>query len=167
VAAAGTVVAVDQTTKWLVARAYGRGSAVHAKEIAGELVAIHYVENTGVAFGLLRGQVILTSILALATIACLVRMYRHSGSASAPIAVGCGLLVGGAIGNLVDRVRLGYVVDFVAVSVWPKFNVADGAITIGALLVVWSYLTGNATTATASPPSGSYRLAPMRHDGEP
>jgi signal peptidase II len=166
VVCAASVVVVDQATKWLVAREYGRGKADHAKEFGGGLVAIHYVENSGVAFGLLRGQVIVTSILALAVIGVLLRTYRRSGAASVPMAIGCGLVVGGALGNLVDRVRLGYVVDFVAVSVWPKFNVADSAITIGALLLVWCSLVGTATPSAETPPPNTYRLAPLRHDGD-
>ena len=51
-----------------------------------------------------------------------------------------GLLVGGALGNIIDRVRLGYVVDFVAVGVWPKFNAADSAVTIGVLMLAWTYV---------------------------
>ncbi len=54
------------------------------------------------------------------------------------LAVSLGLLVGGALGNVIDRVRLGYVIDFIAVGIWPKFNLADSAVTIGVVLLAWS-----------------------------
>jgi lipoprotein signal peptidase len=60
------------------------------------------------------------------------------------VVVSLGLLLGGAFGNLIDRIRLGYVVDFVAVGVWPKFNVADSAITVGVALLALQLMTDGA-----------------------
>jgi signal peptidase II len=59
-----------------------------------------------------------------------------------------GAIAGGAIGNLLDRVRLGYVVDFIAIGPWPNFNVADSAITMGALLLCWGWLRTNVSGDT-------------------
>jgi signal peptidase II len=163
------LLAVDQVTKWLVTENLGPDAASHRVKLLGDFFAISYVENTGVAFGLLQGQVGLVSILAVAVVFFLLRMYRDACGASWTMAIGCGLVVGGAIGNLVDRVRLGYVVDFVEVSAWPKFNVADSAITIGALLLAWGYLRdeGHEETGHREPgPNVPPRLVALNHDGE-
>jgi signal peptidase II len=60
--------------------------------------------------------------------------------------VATGAIAGGALGNLIDRIRLGYVVDFISVGSWPNFNVADSAVTIGALLLCWGWLRSNVST---------------------
>ena len=137
------VLAADQLTKQVITNQLGPDEASHRYDVVGTFLALQYGENTGVAFGLLRGQTVLVTILALIVIGFLVRMYRHARSASPVLAIGCGLILGGAAGNLVDRARLGYVVDFVAVSAWPKFNVADSAITVGAFMLAWTYLRHN------------------------
>ncbi len=133
------VVVADQVTKWLIVDWIGRGDATHRREILGSLVALHYVENSGVAFGLLQGQGVLVPLLAIAVVAFLLRMYRRVASSSAWFAVGSGLIFGGSLGNLIDRVRLGFVIDFIRVSSWPTFNLADSAITLGALALAWWY----------------------------
>ena len=68
------------------------------------------------------------------------------GADTPALAASLGLLAGGALGNLIDRLRLGHVVDFVAVGVWPKFNVADAAVSLGVLLLVWHGLSEERTT---------------------
>jgi signal peptidase II len=166
---AASVLAVDQITKWLVAERWGRDAKTHRNDLLGDVLAIHYLENTGVAFGLFQGQVILVTAMAILIVLVLLRTYRHASSISWAMAIGCGLIVGGALGNLVDRVRLGYVVDFVAVAVWPKFNVADSAITVGALLVVWHYLRAegrDGSSAREGDPAVPARVVRLQHDGD-
>lgn len=136
---AAGVAGADQVTKWLVLRSLGPGNTTPEREILGSLVSLHYVENTGVAFGFLQGQGVLVPVLAMAVVAFLLRMYRRVGSASAWFALGSGLIFGGAIGNLVDRLRLGFVVDFIRVASWPTFNLADSAITLGVMALAWWY----------------------------
>src|SRR5215217_3648953 len=97
--------AADQLTKWLVAAWLGPGQTDHRVDVVGRLVAIHYVENRGVAFGLFQGQAMLATAMALLVLVFLARAYRESGTASWRVACGCGLIVGGAIGNLSDRLR--------------------------------------------------------------
>ena len=121
----------------------GPARAEHRLGIAEPVLALQYVENTGGAFGFFRGQTALLTVMALVVIGALVLYYRRVVDPSPWLVVSLGLLLGGALGNLVDRIRLGYVVDFVAVGPWPKFNVADSAITIGVLLVAWATLTGS------------------------
>ena len=77
-------------------------------------------------------------MLALVTAALLVASFLRVQRTRPLFHVGAGFVAGGAIGNLIDRVRLGYVTDFVAIGPWPKFNIADSAITVGVLILVWS-----------------------------
>ncbi|MGH2534115.1 MAG: signal peptidase II [Thermomicrobiales bacterium] len=129
--AAGVVLALDQASKWLVIRALGPGEPAHRVELIGSALAFHYVENTGAAFGLFRGQTVLLTVVALVVVGGLVASYARHHAPSMTLALGLGLLIGGAIGNLIDRLRFEYVVDFVSVGIWPKFNIADSAITLG------------------------------------
>jgi signal peptidase II len=137
---AAFVLVLDQATKWLVAEYWGPNEVTHRHSLVGDVIAIHYVENTGVAFGLLEGRTAFVTILALIVMGTLVLTFRRAESVSWPATVASGLVLGGALGNLIDRVRLGHVVDFVEVWSWPKFNVADSAITIGALTMGMIYL---------------------------
>jgi signal peptidase II len=102
-------------------------------------LALEYTENRGAAFGVLSG---LVPILTAASIAILTGLLLHyMRQARPPLwhTLAIGAIAGGAVGNLVDRVRLGYVIDFLSVGPWPNFNVADSAITIGALVLVWGW----------------------------
>ena len=104
-----------------------------------------YVQNTGAAFGLLRGAGPLLILISLAVIVTLMRSLRQEAPQAQDLPARCQrygmiLILGGALGNLIDRIRLGYVVDFVDLRVWPVFNLADSAITIGIALLVWGML---------------------------
>jgi signal peptidase II len=140
------VVAVDQLSKWAIVRELGPSQGNHRTEVARNLLAFHYVENSGAAFGVFRGQTVVLTAVAAFVVVALIFSYRRARHATWQLTTGLGLILGGAIGNLVDRIRLGYVVDFVSVSVWPKFNVADGAITIGVLLIAWHALAHDIPT---------------------
>ena len=79
---------IDQFAKWLVAEELGPDAVSHRSRLLGDFFAIHYVENTGVAFGLLQGQVVLVTVLAIVVVFFLVRMYRHAGGASRTTCIG-------------------------------------------------------------------------------
>lgn len=139
------VVALDRLTKaWI--DAYFLGTGHHgvlgspSVEILGDAVRFTYVKNPGMVFGLFsrsdfpyRGAIV--SALSVAAILVLVWSFARVRSPRTAMVLGLALVLGGAIGNLVDRVRLGYVIDFVDVSLyfarWPAFNVADAAIVVG------------------------------------
>ena len=131
-AVAAVVVAVDQVTKAIV-RADVRVGDEH--ELLSFL-SIGHVHNRGVAFGLLSGGhgaiVVIVPLVALALL--LGYFARHAGR---PLLwLPTGMLVGGAIGNLVDRLRQGYVTDFITLPHWPSFNVADVGITVGVVILI-------------------------------
>ncbi|OGX40339.1 MAG: signal peptidase II [Omnitrophica WOR_2 bacterium RIFCSPHIGHO2_02_FULL_68_15] len=127
----------DQLTKWLISRSFMPGESLPLIPAALHLT---YVRNRGAAFGFLQGQQALFIILALGIMAWLVRELAFRPSASRAVRWGCALVLGGAAGNLLDRLRFGYVVDFIDLRVWPVFNVGDSAITIGVCLLVWRSL---------------------------
>lgn len=128
------MVALDQVSKAIVLATLGPDRADQDVALIGSVVGIEYAENRGAAFGLLGGQNAALAVLAAAVLVGLALFYRRRSDPSGKLVATVGLIAGGAIGNLLDRVRLGYVVDFVAVGSWPNFNVADSAITVG---VAW------------------------------
>jgi signal peptidase II len=142
---AALVVVLDQATKALVVRTIPLGSRL----VVLPVLNITCLHNRGAAFSLFGGggAVANAFFLGLATAAALVftiwiwRAARGSGGLAL---VALGLILGGTLGNAVDRVRRGYVVDFIQVHVhgwyYPAFNVADSALTVGAVLLVLAYL---------------------------
>lgn len=130
-----SVIVLDQLTKWVIWNTYGPAGDLLEDEFAGGLLRFHFVRNTGSAFGLFQGQ---TSILTFATfiaIGFLVIFFLRNARESALVALALSLLVGGAVGNLIDRLRLGYVIDWIKLPNWPTFNVADSSITVGVIIL--------------------------------
>jgi len=105
------VVVLDQLSKFIVTRSFP------------------YTTNTGAAFGILQGQQLLLIVISFLVI-CFLLYYRKDY----PLALG--FLLGGTIGNLIDRLLLGYVIDFIDVGFWPIFNIADSFNTIGVGLLL-------------------------------
>jgi signal peptidase II len=134
------IVVVDQLTKLWAVRALADGPV----EIIGDTVSFRLARNTGGAFSLFQAFTPLLAIVAILVAYFLVRTVRRTHDPLLVVALS--LVLGGALGNLLDRIfrspgfLRGAVVDFVHISRWPTFNVADSAITIGAVLVViWSF----------------------------
>jgi signal peptidase II len=117
----------DQLTKHVVTSRLGLDQSSHA---LGPL-SIHRVENSGIAFGLFTSAT--SVVIALTTIAVVWMLvyFARSGARHPVIPAGLGLLIGGSVSNLVDRVRLGHVTDFIDFGWWPAFNLADSFIVIG------------------------------------
>ena len=130
--AALTVIA-DQLSKW--AAQVWLAPARSLPLIPG-LLHLTYVRNTGAAFGLFRGYssvFILLAVLVAGWVSWELARRRHP-----PLGrLGLALILGGAVGNVIDRLRIGSVIDFIDVRVWPVFNLADSAITVGVVLLVW------------------------------
>ena len=126
------VLAVDQLTKLLVREGIARGEE---DPIFPALKLVH-VRNEGVAFGIDAGGATLVIVLiALALLALVLFFARHTARPLMWLPVG--LLIGGALGNIVDRVRDGAVTDFLKIPVWPAFNLADVAITAGVVCLLF------------------------------
>lgn len=124
------VLVFDQLSKFIVAKYVDKSIPVISSFF--NIVNIH---NTGAGFGMLAGQnTVLIFISAIVFGAILFGYGRLPNSKMAACSIG--LILGGIVGNLIDRIRLGYVVDFLDFSIWPSFNIADSAITIGAILLI-------------------------------
>ena len=132
---AAAVVAVDQLAKAVVTSALLPGQST---PIVGDLVRIVFGQNTGALFGLFKDNAVMFGIVSLAVIGLIV-VYHARATATSYLTLTLGLLLGGAIGNMMDRLRLGYVVDFVDVGIgttrFYTFNVADSAISVAILLL--------------------------------
>jgi len=125
--------AADQTTKLVVCIHLQPGSS---KPLVGNWLFLTLTRNAGSAFGILESPWI--PVLASILISVVLLIYAMSGRllGKPRRALPLGLIVGGALGNLVDRLRVGAVIDFIDLRVWPVFNLADVAITIGVGLLV-------------------------------
>jgi signal peptidase II len=139
-------VGLDQLTKWLVVRSI----ELHDyRPLVDGFLSLSHVRNYGAAFGILADadlpyQAVLFSGLSLAALSAIaVYAFRLPAEARLP-QMALALILGGAVGNLIDRLRLGYVVDFIHVywkqHQWPDFNVADSAITVGVSLLILDIL---------------------------
>ena len=145
----GLVLATDQIAKSLILNRLGpTGDLTQIKIIPGFLRLI-YVENTGAAFGMFQGRSPVLTVLALVVIGFLIVYFRRSIAQSVWLASALGLQLGGALGNVIDRLRHGFVVDFVNVPHFPTFNVADSAITIGVIMLGFYLLTSDTTTSAS------------------
>lgn len=131
-----TVIGVDQLSKYLVRANMELGQSIPSEG----LVRLTYTTNTGGAFGLFANQTFLLALAAVVAITVLVLYLRYLPRGSTLLHVGLGLDLGGAIGNLIDRVRLGEVTDFIDIGAWPVFNLADSAIVVGTFLIVYYLL---------------------------
>jgi signal peptidase II len=128
------VVLVDLATKAIVTRALDWGEY---RWLIDGWVGLELTRNRGIAFGLGNGSGVIT-LLVIAGFVILVRFILRSHLTDHPIgAVAFGLAVGGAIGNLVDRISDGAVTDFFVLGPWPRFNVADSALTFGLIALAF------------------------------
>ena len=129
---------LDQLTKWLIASNMAWGQSIPEEGF----FRITFVHNTGSAFGLFQGHGVILSIIAFVAVGAMIWLYRSSPMPSLLMRVALGLQMGGAIGNLIDRLRLGYVVDFFDVGPWPVFNIADSSVVVGIAILAWYFGTG-------------------------
>lgn len=127
------VFGLDQGTKWLVRASIAPGAQV---AVLGRFVSLTYTVNRGAAFGILQGRLgFLTVVALVCAIGSAVYLLAVGAKGPALQGIGASLVLGGAMGNLADRLRLGHVVDFIDVGSWPVFNAADSAIVAGAVLM--------------------------------
>jgi signal peptidase II len=149
------VVLSDQFTKRL---AEDRLRDQRSVPVVDDILRLTYVQNRGAAFGLLQDQTTFFVLVGILVIGVIAASYRYLPRSGFLLHLALGLQLGGAIGNLIDRVRQGYVVDFVdfgyRANWWPVFNVADSAIVIGVALL--------ALNALSPSPAADQPSAPLR-----
>lgn len=135
------VVAADQASKAWVVQNLGPEPLLRRIGLVGDWFNIMYSHNTGIAFSLLQGMPEVLTVLSLVISGAAIYFYwtRLPSTRLLPQLI-IGLIVGGGLGNVIDRARLGYVVDFIQVGWWPVFNLADSAICTGAALLMLLFL---------------------------
>jgi len=166
------VLGVDQLSKYLVRVLLEVGESFPEEGIA----RLHYIHNTGGGFGFFPNQTLFLIIASIVAIGVLLVVYRHHPFPGPLLRLSLGLQLGGALGNLLDRLRLGYVTDFVQLGWWPVFNMADASIVVGIIvlvgLVLWPTGVPRLRRARRPPPAAwsDPRLAgekPVHTDDEP
>ena len=125
-------IAADQVTKHLIVSRLALGES---RDLLS-FVSISHVRNSGIAFGIFPGRLEVITLLTAIAVAWMLVHFARSGSRHMLFPVALGLLIGGSVSNLADRLRLGYVVDFIDVSHWPTFNLADSFIVSGVVLLL-------------------------------
>ncbi len=133
------IILIDQITKhFAIIKLKGNTSNI----IIPEFFKLVYVENYGAAFGILKHKKIFFIVITLIVIAIIsLFLFKYSSKLNIFMQIGLGLLLGGAIGNLIDRIRFGYVVDFISIRLfnryeYPVFNIADMAIVVGTVIIL-------------------------------
>ena len=126
-AVAVSAFAADQLTKGIVLNSLALGDGVH---VAGPLW-IRHVPNPGIAFGLFSSWATAVTVVTAVAIGWMVAYFAKAGARHPVFPVALGLLIGGSVANLVDRLRLGHVTDFLDLRFWPAFNLADTFIVVG------------------------------------
>jgi signal peptidase II len=135
-AVALAAIAADQATKWIVSSQLTLGEHV---DVVGPL-SIHHVQNSGIAFGLFPTATAMVTVLTGLAVAWMLVFFARSGGRNPILPVALGFLLGGSTSNLVDRVRLGHVTDFLDFRYWPAFNLADSFIVAGVGILIGALL---------------------------
>lgn len=134
------VIVLDQITKWYVDRHLALGESWMPVDAIYPIFRLTHVHNTGAAFGIFPEGGMVFLVIALVVSLVILFYYHQLPDGALLIRLGLGMQLGGALGNVIDRVRLGYVIDFFHVDFWPVFNVADSAIVVGVALLGFELL---------------------------
>jgi len=134
---AALVLALDQLTKRWVSSSLPEGGWWSPLPGVGRIFRITHTTNSGAAFGIFPNQGNFFVLVAMVVVLAIVLYHRHLPARGWWIRLSLGLQLGGAIGNLLDRLHYGYVVDFIDIGFWPIFNLADAAIVIGVSILAY------------------------------
>ncbi len=128
------VMTVDRITKHIATTNLLPGDSI---PLIPNIFHLTLVYNKGAGFGLFTGQRVFFILLAIGTVLGILFFIWKRRIRSRLLVVGLALIVAGALGNMIDRLRTGYVIDFFDLKIWPVFNIADSAISIGAVMIAW------------------------------
>jgi len=131
VAVALAALGADQLTKTVVSNHLGLDEGIH---VVGPF-SIHHVQNSGIAFGLFSSATAAVIVLTSVAVGWMLLFFARSGARHPILPAALGLVIGGSLSNLIDRVRLGHVTDFLDFRYWPAFNLADSFIVIGVVIL--------------------------------
>ena len=144
---AALALALDQLTKFVVRQTLDW----HHSWPAFGFFRFTHVQNTGSAFGLFQGNNLPLLIVSLVGVAVLAYIYRTQERPGILMRVSIALMMGGALGNLVDRIWQGHVTDFIDIGPWPVFNLADSSIVVGLAILAWVLVMNRDQPAPAEP----------------
>jgi len=136
-------IAADQLTKSIVTSRLDLNDEVH---VVGPF-SIHHVTNSGIAFGLFASATSIVILLTGLAVAWMLYFFARSGSRHPVLPVALGLVIGGSVSNLTDRVRLGHVTDFLDFKYWPAFNLADSFIVVGVAALLLALVASDRNSA--------------------
>src|SRR5262245_42732042 len=139
VAVALAAVLADQVTKHIVTSTLSLDESEH---VIGPL-SIHHVENSGIAFGLFSSATAVVTVVTAVAVLWMIVYFARSGSRHPVLPAALGLLIGGSLSNLVDRIRLHHVTDFIDLRWWPAFNLADSFIVVGVVILLGAMLVSD------------------------
>ena len=138
-----TALGADQLTKAIVTNRLDLGDEVH---VVGSF-SIHHVTNSGIAFGLFASATPIVILLTAVAVTWMLYFFARSGSRHPVLPVALGLVIGGSVSNLLDRVRLGHVTDFIDLRYWPAFNLADTFIVVGVAALLLALVAADRNAA--------------------
>lgn len=127
------IVAVDQFLKLNFTKLLLPGESI---PVIKDIFYVTLVRNKGAAFGIFKSQISAFIILSIIAIFLIAYYFPRLNKKAILAKLGLALILGGAASNLIDRIRFGYVIDFLDFRIWPVFNIADSALTVGAILVI-------------------------------
>ena len=151
---AAAAIAADQVTKQVVGRTLALGESV---DIVGPF-SIHHVQNSGIAFGLFASRTGLVIGVTAVAVGLMLWFFARSGRRHPVLPVALGLVLGGSIANLIDRVRLGHVTDFLDLVAWPAFNLADTFIVVGVAILFGALVLADRSHRMHGPRDGDTSL---------
>lgn len=126
------ILAIDLFTKYIIQKNMVPYQSI---PVIDNIFHITYVQNTGAAFSILKGKTLFFTVVSMIVIAIIVLSLIKLPTKYRALGIALAMILGGALGNLIDRLRFGYVVDFLDFRVWPVFNVADCAIVLGVIIL--------------------------------
>ena len=131
-----SVIFLDQLTKFLAIRFLQLNTPV---SLINNFLYLTLVHNRGAAFGMFKNQLFMFVLISIFAIV-LIFLYLKAKNNSLLSTISLSMILAGAIGNLIDRLRFGFVIDFLDFRIWPVFNLADSAITLAAIFLTWELL---------------------------
>lgn len=155
---AAVIVLLDQWTKWLVRSNIPAGESWLPESLIwlSPYARIVHWYNRGAAFGMFQQGNMVFTVLAFIVIAAILYYYPQISRADWPLRLALSMQLGGAIGNLIDRIRIGHVTDFISIGTFPVFNIADSSISIGCAVLLlgiwWQERAAKQEKAQAAPP---------------
>ena len=164
---AGVIIALDQWTKEIVRTHLTSGELWSPWEWLTPYARIVHWHNTGAAFGLGQNLSLVFTLLAILVVGAIIFYFPQIPRQDWPLRIALGMQLGGAAGNLIDRLAQGYVTDFISVGTFPVFNVADSSISIGvAVLIIGMWISERRTNLEIRPTEVESTLKPEEIHGE-